>query len=194
MTRDRRMAIFMAIMIVAWAAVAFYSRGATIFPSQYDSQIQSAVKQYWRSDFSDWLYGKSQLFAESRLDPNAVSATDAEGIAQFESGPWADVSRAIGLGIVSRKLSGPAILGYAYFQEQQRLQWKSPRPVLEREKLAEAAYNSGLGHIIAAQKLCDGALLWSAIELCLINVTGAENSKQTRDYVSHIVMYRAMIN
>jgi len=55
-------------------------------------------------------------------------------------------------------------------------QWHSPRPRLERLKLAQASYNAGLGNILKAQKKCNGALLWAEIEPCL-------GFSETRDYV-----------
>src|SRR3990167_5155231 len=53
-----------------------------VIPSKYDGEIKSAVGKYW-GDFTDWLFWKSQLYQESRLDPSAVSPVGARGLAQM---------------------------------------------------------------------------------------------------------------
>lgn len=60
--------------------------------------------------------------------------------------------------------------------------WSSPRKSNERLELAHASYNAGAGHIIKAQRLAGGHLLWSCISLYLEQVTG-HHSNETRHYV-----------
>ena len=70
--------------------------------------------------------------------------------------------------------------------------WSSPRPDLERLYLAWASYNAGAGHILKAQKLAGGALLWADIAPYLVQVTG-RHSAETLAYVERIPRWYAEI-
>jgi membrane-bound lytic murein transglycosylase MltF len=153
--------------------------------------MRSATKEYW-IDFPDWLYLKSQLYQESLLDPNARSSSGAEGIAQFLPQTFADVVRQLGWSGVSANQAGPAISGAAYYMMKLRHQWMRNRTILERHRLAEAAYNSGIGNILKAQIACSGALLWEDIAPCMPQVTGAK-AQETITYVTRIAVWRAML-
>jgi len=74
-----------------------------------------------------------------------------------------------------------------------QLAWTSRRTIEERQKLAQASYNAGTGHIIEAQDACHGALTWDRIWPCLAQVTGQENAQQTIDYVTRIAAWRRQI-
>ena len=52
--------------------------------------------------------------------------------------------------------------------------------------LAAASYNAGAGHLIKAQRLCDGRNLYREIIPCLPQVTG-RHSAETIDYVQKII-------
>lgn len=172
--------------------LAYQARAATIFPSLYDSQIRAATKKFW-PDYPDWLDWKAQLYQESKLDPNAESPVGAEGLAQFMPATWRDIERALGYGAVSRKLAGPAIEGGAYYMAGLRRSWSSPRPMDDRQRLAQAAYNAGTGSLLKAQKLCGDAALWAEIAPCLSKVTGSNFARQTTTYVTMIARWRAMM-
>ena len=73
------------LLILFWTFMAIrYAPAATIFPSRYDSMIQSAVKKFW-PDYPDHLNWKAQLYQESKLDPDATSPGGAQGLAQFSA-------------------------------------------------------------------------------------------------------------
>lgn len=181
-------------LLWAFVSLAWHAHGATIFPAQYDGQIRSSVKQFW-PDYPDWLFWKSQLYQESRLDPNARSAVGAEGLAQFMPGTWSDIERSLGYGTVSRKLAGPAIQGGAFYMARLRHSWSAaPRPIDDAHRLGEASYNGGIGNLLKAQLACRNALLWVNIAPCLPSVTGEDNANQTRTYVARIAQYRAMMH
>lgn len=165
---------------------------ATVFPSTYDAQIQAATKKYW-TDYPDWRSWKAQLYQESKLDPNAESPVGAAGLAQFMGPTWSDISRALGYGAISRKLAGPAIEGGAYYMVGLRRSWRAPRPVDDRQRLAQASYNAGTGSIVKAQAMCANAVLWVDIAPCLPSVTGVVFAKQTTDYVTMIAKWREMM-
>ena len=177
---------------MAWAAHHQPAQGATLFPGRYDDQIQAAVKKWWM-DYPDWKDWKAQLYQESRLDPNAKSSVGAEGLAQFMPDTWADIERQLALGTVSRSSAGPAIEGGAYYMARLRRSWSAPRPVDDRQYLAQAGYNAGLGSLLKAQQLCPPGILWVTIARCLPRVTGPDNAQQTTTYVKRIAQWRAMM-
>jgi len=162
----------------------------TLFPSKYDHQIQKAVKTYW-PDYPDASAWKAQLYQESRLNPNDVSSVGAAGLAQFMPATWDEVTRELRLGSVSPH-ADVAIQAGAYYQAKMRAHWSKGRSPLDANQLGQASYNAGTGHILKAQSICDGHL-WQQISPCLTSVTGKDNAKQTRDYVSRIAAYQAQM-
>lgn len=187
-----------AAIVLAWSILAIigskHAHGATLFPSKYDEQIQSATRKFW-PDYPDWKMGKSQLYQESKLDPNAVSPVGAAGLGQFMDPTWIDMERAIFAGaVVSRTLTGPSIEAYAYYMAQLRRTWAGRgREVGARHALAEASYNAGTGSVLKAQRKCSDALLWASIAPCLPFVTGSDFARQTTDYVEKIAHWRRMM-
>jgi len=153
------------------------------FPKKYDHQIKKAVKLYW-VDFPFWKNYKAQLYQESRLKANATSPVGAMGLAQFMPYTWADMSKRLGF---KASAYDPkfAIEAGAYYMLTLRRSWKSKRPQIERQKLAQASYNAGLGNIIKAQKKCCMARMYEPIIKCLPEVTG-HHSKETITYVKRI--------
>jgi len=87
-----------------------------------------------------------------------------------------------------------SILGAGYYMGKLVSSWKSPRPPLDRHKLALGSYNAGIGHLLKAQKLCGGPKLYEDIIACLPMITG-RHSKETIDYTRLIVdrWYPAML-
>jgi soluble lytic murein transglycosylase-like protein len=109
---------------------------------------------------------------------------------QFMPGTWADVSRQLGWRNVDPRSPRHSIIAGAFYMRQLRQAWSANRPVMEKHRLAQASYNAGMGHILAAQKLCSGRL-WTEIAPCLQAVTGSANAKQTTDYVARIARWRS---
>jgi soluble lytic murein transglycosylase-like protein len=162
------------------------------FTAKFDDQIKSAVHRWW-GDYPDWLSWKAQLYQESLLDPNAVSGAGAAGLAQFMPGTWAEVSRELGYGVISRHLAGPAIEGGAYYMAKQRRIWSGRNRTPDtRQELAQASYNTGAGNVLKAQRLCSDALLWAGIAPCMRQVTGPD-AQQTIDYVQRIARWRSLM-
>jgi membrane-bound lytic murein transglycosylase MltF len=160
---------------------------AADFTNRYDELIRAAVRRYWAGE-PDWLWWKAQLYQESRLDPSAISAVGARGLAQFMPATWADVSRQLGWDGVSPHVAKYAISAGAYYMAELRGVWIEDRSLLEKHRLAQAAYNAGTGHVLAAQKLCQGHL-WDEMAPCLAAVTGPDNARQTIDYVNRIAQW-----
>lgn len=107
-------------------------------------------------------------------------------------GTWKDIAPALGYGGLPPTAAGPAIEAGAYYMARLHGVWKSDRPQLERHRLAEASYNAGAGHIVKAQKLCDGARNWADIAPCLSQVTG-RHAAETLGYVERIEKWRGMM-
>lgn len=167
-------------------------KAASIFPDRYDGEIRAAVKLWW-GDYPHWQAWKAQLYQESLLNPEAVSPAGAMGLAQFMPATWREITRAMGWGTVDRRLAQPAIEGGAFYMARLRVAWPSPRPPDERQRLAQASYNAGIGNILKAQRLCGNARLWAAISPCLDRVTGKRNAAETTGYVDRIAKWQALI-
>lgn len=183
---------FLAVCVLLGMVIGCTPAAAgVLMPDKYDGRIQRAVDTYW-PDYPRFAAAKAQLFAESRLDPRAVSPVGARGVAQFMPGTWDEVTRQLRLGAVS-PVHDVAIDAYAYYMAKLRHVWRAGRDPLDRQPLAQASYNAGAGNIIKAQKVCGGARLWAAIAPCLGDVTGAAHSRETTTYVERIARYTAMI-
>ena len=137
----------------------------------------------------DWYWWKAQLYQESLLDPHAISPAGAEGIAQFMPATWAEITQRLGYGTISRRDAKLAIELGAYYMARLSRGWSFPRPVMDRHYLAVASYNAGFGSLLAAQRLCGGALLYSEIVACLPSITG-RYSMETITYVQRIKRWR----
>lgn len=80
-----------------------------------------------------------------------------------------------------------AIEAGAFYQAQLRSKWKpAGRSAFDRNDLGAAAYNTGLGNVIKAQRACGDAVLWADISPCMTNITGPKNAKETLGYVTNI--------
>lgn len=180
-----------ALALVVAALMGCSPASAAAFPSRYDADIRKAVETYW-PDYPAWTAWKAQLWQESRLDPAAVSPAGAAGLAQFMPGTWSDMRRALRLGPAASPHDDIAIQAGAYYMAKLRRGWSAPRPAESRQQLAQASYNAGMGHILAAQTVCGGARDWPAIAPCLPGVTG-RHAAETIGYVRLIAQWRAMM-
>ncbi len=171
---------FLAGLILAIS----HSARAGHFPNRHDSEISQAVKRWW-PDYPLWRMLKAQLIQESRLDPASVSPVGARGLGQFMPGTWDDMIRQMGLGARASPHDDIAIEAAAFYMAKLRRSWSAPRPQDDRHDLALASYNAGLGNILEAQRLCNGARLYAGIIVCLPSVTG-RHSAETIAYVVRI--------
>lgn len=163
---------------------------ASSFPDRYDRQIQAAAARWLPG--VPWRLWKAQLYQESRLDPNARSPAGAEGLAQFMPATWREITAAMQLGLVDRRMAGPSIEAGAFYMARLRRQWSAPRPERDRHDLAMASYNAGLGHLLAAQKACGGPSSYAAIVACLPQITG-RHAKETLGYAPAVRRWFALM-
>jgi len=122
-----------------------------------------------------------------------MSPVGARGLAQTMPATWAEITRQLHWGNVSPHSPRHSIYGGAFYMRRMQLAWTFKRTIEERQKLAQASYNAGTGHIIEAQDACHGALAWDEIKACLAQITGAANAQQTIDYVTRIADWRRQI-
>lgn len=108
-------------------------------------------------------------------------------------GTWAEVSRQLGYGIVSPHIARYAIDAGAYYMASLRRQWSAPRPAEDRQRLAQASYNTGMGNMLHAQRLCSARLNWAEIAPCLQAVTGTAGAHETITYVERIAHWRDLM-
>lgn len=149
----------------------------------YEDEIADAVATYWGA-FQYPAAWEAQIYQESLCDPLAVSPVGAAGLAQFMPATAREVGAQLGLtgGWVHTDV---AIEAGAFYMARLSGGWTSPRPALERHRLAQASYNAGFGNILKAQRACGGARDWAQIQLCLPQVTG-HHAAETRAYVRRI--------
>jgi len=164
-----------------------------IVSAAYDEMISAAAEKYlpeW-----DWRWLKAQLLTESMLDPEAISAVGARGIAQFMPGTWAQMVRELKFPPTATAFEPVyAIPAAAYYMaSRRRIWWAQPRTEDDRRRLAQASYNAGSGRIIAAQRKANNANDYATIIAALPGITGAINAAQTIGYVERIERWHAQL-
>ncbi|MGB6977284.1 MAG: transglycosylase SLT domain-containing protein [Gammaproteobacteria bacterium] len=156
--------------------------------TQYDEQFKDAGAK-WLPEW-DWLYFRAQGYAESLLQPDAVSSEGAKGLMQFEDPTWEDVKFRLRFPFSASPFDPQyAIPAGVYFDALMRNGWAAPRSEDDRRALSFASYNAGFGNILKAQKEAKDAADWQSISRQLWRITGADNAKQTIDYVNRIEQY-----
>lgn len=120
------------------------------------------------------------------MDPLAVSPVGARGLCQFMVPTAREVGEALGHTLDDYWLPEVSIQSAGYHMGRLHRTWSAPRPPMDRYMLALASYNAGPGHLIRAQRLCDGQNLYRQIIPCLPQVTG-HHAEETTGYVRNIV-------
>ncbi|MBR0644007.1 transglycosylase SLT domain-containing protein [Roseomonas hellenica] len=176
-------------LLIAMLAGCSAAHAGSLFSSRFDPQIRAASALYLPS--RPWQEWKAQLYQESRFEPAAVSPVGARGLAQFMPGTWAEVARQLRLPPGASPHQDIAIQAGAYYMARLRASWTAQRPDDDRQRLAQASYNAGLGNILRAQQRC-GGVTWGEISPCLASVTG-HHAAETIGYVTAIARWRAML-
>ena len=155
----------------------------------YAPQIARAVQRRFPRGFQHPKAWTAQLYQESLCDLNAVSPVGAKGIAQIMDPTARDIARALGADFDA---FSPMAIDYgAYYQARQmRVFKRRGRSDAQTWPLGLAAYNSGLGSVLKAQRKCANARLWPDIAPCQHLVTGQRNANETRTYVTRIQRFR----
>ncbi len=159
----------------------------TKFTDEFDAIIRDAVLRWWVG--CDWLFFKAQRQAETggEKDPvHAISSTGAKGLFQLMPSvceqfkvldPFDPKENAQGA------VQAMSSIWVQFMRESG----------LERMKFAWAGYNCGEHHIFKTQDLAKAQglnpALWDDVKIVLHQVTGADNARQTTQYVANIVNY-----
>ncbi len=171
------------------------SLSALSFSNKYDKDIIKAVKRYSLDLPSEQRFVKlkAQLYQESRLKAQAVSPVGASGLGQIMPKTkiqlWQELKFDQNITVFSTYHN---IIASAYYMHKLRKEWNWKRPIQDKHELALASYNAGLGHLLKAQSLCNNALLYDDIIVCLPQVTG-HHSKETITYIKRINLWESYL-
>lgn len=162
---------------------------------RYDDDIKAAVDKRWRRPGADWLFWKSQLYAESTCNEKIGSPAGAVGIAQFVSATWSSISMRMGTDprAVPRTHARIAIdYGAVYMADQHRSwsRWAPGLVWLENHRFAMASYNSGPGWQLKSWRACGEPATWGEAVACLHQFTG-KHAAETRAYGPKIERFRS---
>lgn len=181
-----KQSLIIALCISVFLSLLPVTSSATLFSDEWDAEFRSSTEVYLPVGY-DWRMLKAQCYQESLLDPFAMSPVGASGLCQFMPGTWAG---AISAGVVDRPedvwLPESSIRAAGWYMGRLHRTWKAKRPAIDRAMLSMASYNAGAGHLIKAQRICDGKNLYRQIIPCLPQVTG-HHAKETKTYVERIV-------
>jgi len=111
--------------------------------SPYDQQVKVDARKYQ----FDWRLITSQMFQESRFNPNALSAAGAQGLMQVLP------RTAKELGYIDLTQPEQSIAAGIKYLDWTRARFEKNIPVEDKIYFALAAYNAGFGHVRDAQKL-----------------------------------------
>lgn len=169
--------------LVSTTALVFLVSCTLSPPSQADSSSHEYDSYFWTANARftpqhHWVWLKAQCYQESLLDARAVSKAGAMGLCQFMPSTWSEVSERLRL---NASVYNPKANAYAaaYYMGRLEAQWRLERSRRQKQVLAQASYNAGLGNVLRWQKACDWARLWEDMLPCV-------DYSETRDYVTLI--------
>jgi len=122
----------------------FYSKNGNKI-SQYDDLIKEyASKIGW-----DWRFLCSQVYQESRFDPNAKSWAGAGGLIQLMPATAKEV------GVSNRLDPAQNIRGGVRYLNKMRDKFDAVEDSIQKVKFTLAAFNCGAGHVFDAMRLAE---------------------------------------
>ena len=129
---------------------AFRSRAKSEFYSLNEKKISpfdNIIKRYAKELHWDWRLLTSQIYQESRFDPNDSSWANAEGLMQLMP------STAKELGVTDRTDPEQNIRAGTKYLKQLWSNFETVTDTIQRIKFTMASYNCGLFHVKDAQRL-----------------------------------------
>ena len=157
--------------------------------NQYDELFQQSSLEFFGPDF-DWKWLKSQGYAESLLDPEAVSPAGAIGIMQLMPGTSVEMAKRLNIPNAPFDPEFSIRAGIAYVRRCWNI-WQQETGI-ERLRFMFASYNAGPGHIIKAQRLATIKDKWSSVSAQLHKITG-RHALETITYVRRIEKFYGSI-
>ena len=173
------------IIALVCALSLFTSEG---FPSRYDLYFYVYSHRFFANSV-DWRWFKAQAYAESNLDPDAVSPVGAQGIMQLMPFTSKEVAKELGIPHMPLDPRLNIMMGI-YYDYKLYKYWGRCSDGIHRIFLMFASYNAGLGNIIKANRIAptDIRCTFVAVECCLRMITG-KHSLETISYVTRIRKY-----
>lgn len=113
------------------------------------SKFDNHFKRYAEKINIDWRLLASQVYQESRFDPEAQSWAGAEGLMQVMPA----TAEALGIEDISNPIE--SIKGGTKYLDQMYNQFSHIEDHENRMKFALASYNCGYGHVLDAQRLAE---------------------------------------
>lgn len=174
----------LSLFCLAVTVLLSLSLNALAASIQYDLAFRHYGQLYF--PWQDWRHWKAQGLAESKLDPKATSYCGAVGLMQL----MPITAKGLGVNPYSPESN---IQGGIKYDRQLWRSWTSIPDSNERRDFTYASYNAGLGWILKARKKAAGAKTWEPVSAALSAITGAQNAKQTQNYILHIrAFYRQL--
>jgi membrane-bound lytic murein transglycosylase F len=143
--------------------------------SPYDQLVKENARNYQ----FDWRLITSQMFQESRFNPDAKSSAGAQGLMQVLP------RTAKELGFVDLTKPEQSVAAGIQYLDWTRARFSTAIPVEERLYFALAAYNAGFGHVRDAQRLAKKMNLredrwFNHVEKAMLLLQKPEYYKKTR--------------
>jgi len=170
-------------LVLLSLSLVLSANAGSLITSEYDNYFKESA--IFLPVGTDWRLLKAQCYAESNLDPTAVSPVGAKGICQFMPST-AKYMQERYQDLNNFWLPEVSIRASALYMNQLNEFWSSKRPIMDRYMLALASYNAGAGNLSKAQRKCNNKALYSQIIKCLPMVTG-RYSEETINYVNRII-------
>ncbi len=143
--------------------------------SPYDQLVKQSARNYQ----FDWRLITSQMFQESRFNPDAISSAGAQGLMQVLP------RTAKELGFVDLTEPEQSVAAGIQYLDWTRARFSTAIPIEERLYFALAAYNAGFGHVRDAQRLAKKMNLredrwFNHVEKAMLLLQKPEYYKKTR--------------
>lgn len=167
---DLRRIVLLALCVSMISPLLFAQRFAN---DKYDDHFRKYSKRYFGPAF-DWKIFKAQGYAESNLDPEAMSWVGAKGLMQLMPATYAEIqlkNPEIG------EISDPRwnIAAGIYYNRHLWKRWDGKESQEERMRFVFGSYNAGFQTIKRAQQIAEKESLdvhsWLSIETVAPNVT-----------------------
>ena len=172
--KTRRHWLFI-LLPVCWLLLSSFSE---LRADSYDADFDRFGRRFLAHIPQANIWLTAQARQESALNPNAVSHAGARGLMQIMPRTEVEIQNQLGLRCSAFNARCSIMMGSFYDSRMYRVWDRRERTVNEIIPLMFASYNTGVGNVLKAQRLCFDGRLFEHIEPCL--------PAETRDYVPRI--------
>ncbi len=188
-------AIVTAAVILAVALVVSSAHGYQLTNARAQNTKQKKYnrwfKKYSHRFFAravNWHWFKAHGFAESSLNPLAVSSAGARGLMQIMPGTSKELAARLGVPDLPFDSKISIMMGISY-DRQMWERWKIQTNKRQRLRFMFSSYNAGLGNIRKAWRLSVNKKSWDSTAQRLPQITG-KHAIETILYVRRIEKLR----